>query len=260
MTRSQSAAALAELPGRLPLPASLPCLLLAVGATLLAGTAAALVARRVASRVRRRARPGRAARNAMTWPVLGRWATGALALLGATAAAPDAGAVGHDAPAPRPSPASDPGTSVGTQRVASGPGVAVMVVEDDPDSPHTSLPVASATAGAALDTDVDTAPSSEPYAPGNPGGAAEGGGAASAEVPDPQAGPEAVPSAAHVVEPGDHLWGIAEAALALRIGREPTDEEVVPYWRTLIDANTDRLVDPANPDLILPGQVIELPD
>jgi nucleoid-associated protein YgaU len=31
------------------------------------------------------------------------------------------------------------------------------------------------------------------------------------------------------------------------------------YWRRLIDANRDRLVDPGNPDLLLPGQELVLP-
>lgn len=61
------------------------------------------------------------------------------------------------------------------------------------------------------------------------------------------------------VRPGDHLWRIAQDTLAARLGRTPTDAEVVPYWRRVIDENRARLVDPDNPDLILPGQVVALP-
>jgi len=61
------------------------------------------------------------------------------------------------------------------------------------------------------------------------------------------------------VRPGDHLWGIAAATLRQRLGRVPTDAEVEPYWRRLIDLNRSRLVDPGNPDLIFPTQVFDLP-
>jgi nucleoid-associated protein YgaU len=61
------------------------------------------------------------------------------------------------------------------------------------------------------------------------------------------------------VQPGDHLWRIAERTLAAAWGREPTDAEIDPYWRDLIDLNRKRLRDAANPDRIFPGQVFELP-
>jgi len=44
--------------------------------------------------------------------------------------------------------------------------------------------------------------------------------------------------------------------LTARSGRPPTDAEVIPYWRELIDANRTVVRDP---DLILPGQRIDLP-
>jgi hypothetical protein len=59
--------------------------------------------------------------------------------------------------------------------------------------------------------------------------------------------------------PGDHLWHVAEATLAESWGRAPTDGEVAPYWTGLVEANRDVLVDPANPDLIHPGQTFRLP-
>ncbi len=62
------------------------------------------------------------------------------------------------------------------------------------------------------------------------------------------------------VRPGDHLWSIAEQHLSARGDGVPTDEQVAAHWRRLIDVNRDRLVDPANPDLILPGQQFVLPD
>jgi nucleoid-associated protein YgaU len=62
-----------------------------------------------------------------------------------------------------------------------------------------------------------------------------------------------------IVRPGDHLWSIAERALHDALGRAPADTEIVPYWRSLIAHNVDRLADRDNPDLIFPGQTIVLP-
>lgn len=57
-----------------------------------------------------------------------------------------------------------------------------------------------------------------------------------------------------VVEPGDNFWELAEEQLAVATGEQPTDAETLPYWRELIGANEDRLVQPGNPSLIVPGQ------
>ena len=40
---------------------------------------------------------------------------------------------------------------------------------------------------------------------------------------------------------------------------EADGREVTTYWRALIEANRDRLVDPSNPDLLYPDQVLRLP-
>lgn len=61
------------------------------------------------------------------------------------------------------------------------------------------------------------------------------------------------------VDAGESFWTIASDVLAEALGREPSDAEVDPYWRTLIEANRGRLVDGDDPDLIHPGQVFELP-
>ena len=60
-----------------------------------------------------------------------------------------------------------------------------------------------------------------------------------------------------VVEAGDHLWAIAAETVADRTGH--TDEETVgTYWQRLIEANRHVVGD--DPDLIHPGQIIELPE
>ena len=65
--------------------------------------------------------------------------------------------------------------------------------------------------------------------------------------------------ATHTVLPGESLWRIARDRLAQEHGRSPSDAEVVPYWRELIEHNRDRLPDRDDPDLILPGQELALP-
>jgi nucleoid-associated protein YgaU len=72
-------------------------------------------------------------------------------------------------------------------------------------------------------------------------------------TPAPAAPP--VADDVYVVQPGDHLWAIAERVIGERLGRAATDAEVVPYWRALIDLNR-----PPNPDLIFAGERLRLPD
>lgn len=62
-----------------------------------------------------------------------------------------------------------------------------------------------------------------------------------------------------VVEPGEHLWRIAEATLAERQGSPPSAAQTARFLHRLVAANRAVLVDPDDPDLILPGQVFTLP-
>lgn len=74
---------------------------------------------------------------------------------------------------------------------------------------------------------------------------------------EPVPGPGAVQSdPTVVVQPGDHLWAIAERTMGERLGRAATDPEIVPFWTRLIDANRDRVFDP---DVIFAGQELRLP-
>lgn len=92
----------------------------------------------------------------------------------------------------------------------------------------------------------------------------------SSPAPDPTTAPESIPPPSPLVgaprapltytlEPGDHLWSVAERALAMALGRNPTDREVAGYWRKLVDVNRQNLVEPDVPDLVFAGQVITLP-
>lgn len=71
----------------------------------------------------------------------------------------------------------------------------------------------------------------------------------SAPVPDPNSS-----ATTWTVQPGDHLWGIAEATAA-----DDSLETIAAHWLRIIEINRHRLPDPGNPDLILPGMVVELP-
>ncbi|MCA1690934.1 MAG: hypothetical protein LC733_01575 [Actinobacteria bacterium] len=61
------------------------------------------------------------------------------------------------------------------------------------------------------------------------------------------------------VQPGECFWSIAEDTLVRAWGRLPSEAEVVPYWRALIETNRASLVDPGNSDLIFPGQRFTVP-
>jgi nucleoid-associated protein YgaU len=77
----------------------------------------------------------------------------------------------------------------------------------------------------------------------------------------PQGVPTAAPPpATWTIAPGDHLWKVAAETLAHAWSRPPTDAEVLPYWVAVIARNRHALADPTNPDLVFPGQVIELPN
>lgn len=71
--------------------------------------------------------------------------------------------------------------------------------------------------------------------------------------------PKRATPATHEVVPGDSFWTMSRSVLRNTQHRPPDDREIVAYWRTLIEHNRSRLVDPANPNLIYPGQIFELP-
>lgn len=86
----------------------------------------------------------------------------------------------------------------------------------------------------------------------------------SAQRPAVTTVPEMAPATATTagqwtVKPGECFWSIADDVLADRLGRPPTDAEIVPYWQRLIDANRHQLVQRDNPDLVLPGQIFAVP-
>ena len=81
-------------------------------------------------------------------------------------------------------------------------------------------------------------------------------------VPQVPAAPPTPPAARapvqHRVEVGESFWTIAADVLEQSWGRSATAAEIDPFWRAVVDANRHRLVSD-DPDLVLPGQVFEVP-
>lgn len=61
------------------------------------------------------------------------------------------------------------------------------------------------------------------------------------------------------VRSGQSFWTLAEDVAAEIYGDDASLGEVTQIWAELIDANSDRLVEAGNPDLILPGQELLVP-
>jgi hypothetical protein len=80
-----------------------------------------------------------------------------------------------------------------------------------------------------------------------------------APAPAPTPTREGEPAEPWTVAPGDSFWSIAEEILTDVAGHEPTEQAIRHYWVQLIETNRRRLADPANPDLLFPGQLLDLP-
>jgi hypothetical protein len=82
-------------------------------------------------------------------------------------------------------------------------------------------------------------------------------------VPLPPAAPPPAPdtNATHTVVRGEHLWSIGAAHLAMTTGRAVRDltaADIAPYWVRVVEMNRGRLQS-GNPNLVYPGEVLELP-
>jgi LysM domain len=82
---------------------------------------------------------------------------------------------------------------------------------------------------------------------------------ASPSPPAPAARDPAATASSWTVGAGDSFWSIAADTLA-QAGKAASDRRVIGYWRRLVEANRGRLLDPGNPDLLVPGQELVLPD
>lgn len=160
--------------------------------------------------------------------------------------------------------ASTGGGAAVTLRIADGPATATTVTAGPMGvlGPREVPPVGSTTAGRGdvPHADVRREPIPLPLRLLAPQvSAAEAEAELPPQVPAAEAEAELVPVRSHIVRAGDSLWRIAAQELADGLGRAPTDAEVVPYWRRVIAQNRAGLPDPDDPDLILPGQRVELP-
>jgi len=80
-----------------------------------------------------------------------------------------------------------------------------------------------------------------------------------ASVPSPAPPVASTADDAWTVAPGDSFWSIATETLRDANGDEPSEDDVLSYWRVLLDANDDNLAVPGNPDLLFAGQVVVVP-
>lgn len=199
------------------------------------------------------------------------------ALRGLMAGTVAAAALVPPAAAASPDPTSGP-VGVGHAGTPPPPTTAVIVRLDHAGTPGRGVdagPTPPPTAVVVpLPPDTPTTTTRHPPAPPlpTPGplpsdtGASDPTGAAGEPPPDPTGPvtptPEPSPGGAAtagtwVVSPGEHFWSVASAVVT---GSGTGDErEVVRYWLRLIERNRDRLPDPTNPDLVLPGTVLDLP-
>lgn len=76
--------------------------------------------------------------------------------------------------------------------------------------------------------------------------------------PSPEPAP-APATATWTVQPGEHLWLIAAKTLEAARRRPVSDDEVAPYWESVVRTNRAGLPDPANADLLYAGMHIVLP-
>ena len=67
-----------------------------------------------------------------------------------------------------------------------------------------------------------------------------------------------LPDTPYIVQPGDCLWRIARGALATRGGTEPSSVEIAQYWPIIYEANRTVIGD--DPNLIFPGQMLQIPE
>ena len=173
-------------------------------------------------------------------------------------------------PTARPSTDATPTTSP--------PPAAASAADGAPDPPATgSAPNPAAPVAGSLPTGLARIARSADTPGPSPPAAPDDGGRTGTAVPPPltatmiridgssppevgsRAAPLPQPGNTWVVGPGDSFWSIAEDVLASPAASPPGEREVGRYWRRLIDANRDRLVDSGNPDLLLPGQELVLP-
>jgi hypothetical protein len=84
---------------------------------------------------------------------------------------------------------------------------------------------------------------------------------AAARAPTHSVRPSTTPAVAGTwtVRPGDDLWSIAEASLSRAWGVLPPEPDLSRYWWQVVQTNRPHLPNPADPSLLLPGDVVAIP-
>lgn len=125
------------------------------------------------------------------------------------------------------------------------PAPVMRVIEDDTSPTTTTVPVTTIPSPRTTDPSPDTtAPTTAPT---------------TTPQPAPPGAAEDATSMDYAVGAGENLWVIAEQQVRLNLGHEATEAEIRDYWLALMDLNAPRMVEPGNPNLLLPGQVLRLP-
>ena len=192
--------------------------------------------------------------------------------------APRAGTPAAARPVPPPSPPSPPTTRVipPIRPTTAIPPRATPAPHTGPaarSSSHTTGPTSGATglSGVARpDTPASTSSRSgrgaeptkrpKPIPPSSsPSPGTRPSGPATAPPGRPATRPPDVTPSSHTVQPGDSLWSIANSTLSSASGRAPAPAVLARYWWQVVAANRGQLPDPANPDLLFPGDLVHLP-
>ena len=185
-----------------------------------------------------------------TLPAVRRWAdrAAAVSIVAATALGIGRPAAGDPPPTSHPTTAPvvidadhrDPASAPSRPSSSVRTGQAV-----DPPLAPSAPPVETAPVPSPPPTNAPLVPPVVPIAPPAP----------ATPPPSPTAG------ATHTVARGEHLWSIAARQVATATEKPPADftpVDIAPYWLRVIEVNRPRLRS-GNPNLVFPGEVVELP-
>jgi hypothetical protein len=146
-------------------------------------------------------------------------------------------------------PPSPPASAASTDRAE------IVALAPTPAPPPPGSPPSTSGTTATSVPDEPAGASPDPVPPSNGSNVDPG----SDDRPRTNPAPGAIPGRVWRIEPGQHLWHVAEATMVAALGARADEEAVTAYWAALVEANRDRLVVPSDPDLVFAGQEFVLP-